>query len=65
MDSDLVRKCPLSVITLRLNAELCNGHATFPDKFSISDPSFPTHSRAGGAERSDPRYPWQLNPRLK
>jgi hypothetical protein len=53
MDSHLVRKCPLSVITLRLNAELCNGHGTFPDKFSISAPSFPTHCGAGGAERSD------------
>src|SRR3954467_11885935 len=26
MDSDLVRKCPVSVITLRLNAEICRGH---------------------------------------
>src|SRR3954470_13874216 len=64
MDSDLVRKCPASVITLRFNAEICNGHGTFPDKFSISDPPFstglsdppfPTHSGAGGAERSDAR----------
>src|SRR3954465_4980136 len=38
MDSDLVRKCPLSVITMRLNAELCNGHGTFPDKFSNQRP---------------------------
>src|SRR4051794_28007486 len=42
MDSDLVRKCPLSVITMRLNAEICNGHGTFPDKFSFSDPPSPT-----------------------
>jgi hypothetical protein len=40
MDSDLVRKCPVSVITMRLKAEICNGHGTFPDKFSISDPPF-------------------------
>jgi len=62
MDSDLVRKCPVSVIALRLNAEICNGHGTFPDKFSISDPPFstglsdppfPTNSGGGGAERSD------------
>jgi hypothetical protein len=42
MDSDLVRKCPVSVITVRLKTEICNGHGTFPDKFSISDPPFPT-----------------------
>jgi hypothetical protein len=42
MDSNLVRKCPVSVITMPLNAEICNGHGTFPDKFSISAPRFPT-----------------------
>jgi hypothetical protein len=41
MDSDLVRKCPVFVIAMRLNAEICNGHGTFPDKFAISDPPFP------------------------
>jgi hypothetical protein len=40
MDSDLVRKSPVSVTTLRLNAEICNGQGTFPDKFSISDRPF-------------------------
>jgi len=53
MDSDLVRKCPLSVTTMRLNAEICNGHGTFPDKLSIRDPSFADSFCAGGAERSD------------
>src|SRR3954470_15641896 len=50
LDSDLVRKCPVSVTTMRLNAEICNGHGTFPDKFSISDAPFP-------AALSRPRFP--------
>jgi hypothetical protein len=58
MNSDLVRKSPVSVIAMPLNAETCNGHGTFPDKFSISDPPFstrpfPTYSGVRGAERAD------------
>src|SRR3954465_3787729 len=41
-DSDLARKVPMSVQAMRSNAEIRNGHGTFPDKFSISDPPFPT-----------------------
>jgi hypothetical protein len=45
---------------MHLNAEICNGHGTFPDKFSISDPPFPTrpfptHFGAGNAGGNAPR----------